>query len=184
MHLAIGASTAASTTGPPSEPAEDGAPLASKLDPTVAEAISHGIADLTEMAPCHHFAEQALNILRYLANKWKIDVDIKDEPKAVSGDDLRRRAPASTRPVTNSLNFFAPNFSEQDFICTLGGSGGGAGNGAMGAAANNAPPAAAKDPTPHVRAGLENPLFWPFPMQGRPMIPSGPLLAEAGFDLL
>jgi hypothetical protein len=29
---------------------------------------------------------------------------------------------------------------------------------------------------------MENPLFWPFPMQGRPMLPSGQALKEAGFE--
>lgn len=195
MHLAIGASASASA-------APDGVakPESAKLDPHVAEAINLGIADLTEMAPCHHFAEQALNILRYLAKKWKIEVDIKDEPKDVSGVDELRNSPPGTRPVSSSLNFFAPNVSEQDFVCTFGN------NAASAAAAAAAGPggdrvtdmhqsmtaaatggiaaATTKDPMPHMKGGSENPLFWPFPMQGRPMIPSGPLLAEAGFELL
>lgn len=35
----------------------------------VTKAIRQGIAGLTEMAPYHHFAQQALNIIRYLAKK-------------------------------------------------------------------------------------------------------------------
>jgi len=31
---------------------------------------------------------------------------------------------------------------------------------------------------------LENPLFWPFPMQGRPMLPVGKELEEAGFEMI
>lgn len=42
--------------------------VADTLDPAVAEAIQQGISDLTDMAPCHQFAEQALNILRYLGH--------------------------------------------------------------------------------------------------------------------
>jgi hypothetical protein len=31
---------------------------------------------------------------------------------------------------------------------------------------------------------VENPIFWPFPMQGCPMLPTGDKLREAGFELL
>lgn len=40
------------------------------------EAIRQDISDLTEMAPSYHFAKQALNMLRYLAKKWHVKVDI------------------------------------------------------------------------------------------------------------
>ena len=57
---------------------------ADKLDPRIKESPMQGILDLAEMAPCHQFAEQALNILRYLARKWNLDVDVdqgKPPPK-------------------------------------------------------------------------------------------------------
>ncbi|RYP63216.1 hypothetical protein DL769_007023 [Monosporascus sp. CRB-8-3] len=192
----------------------------SKLNPRVAEALNQGIADLAEMAPCHHFAKQALSILRYLARKWNVVVDIpRSSPASTDDDD------DTVRTATSSLNFFVPNVDESDFICDwgleqsgrpadaghhqpseqqhqqqnqqmsqeenvdsrMGGmealediGGGQSGPMApqpMGRGAGGGPVAR------NVR-GFENPLFWPFPMQGRPMLPVGPLLAEAGFEPL
>ncbi|KAK7720284.1 hypothetical protein SLS63_009956 [Diaporthe eres] len=151
----------------------------------LAKSINQGIADLTEMAPCHHFAEQALNILRYLAKKWDIKVDM-DVPRSLKREkekvhqatrtsELTRMRDHNygTRPTTNSLNFFAPNMTENDFVTTWG---------------NSMALPVAPEPTspPVVRSGdsMENPLFWPFPMQGRPIMPTGDALAEAGFELL
>ncbi|KXX72886.1 Nitrogen assimilation transcription factor nit-4 [Madurella mycetomatis] len=182
MHLAIGATSSVqpqSTTG--TDSAQHGqsaqaSPRAPKLEPHAAEALSRGIEDLTEMAPCHHFAEQALNILRYLAKKWNVDIEIKPTP----GDERPRSElpdiQQSTRPVTTSLNFFSPNFLESDFNCTWGeGSGPGLSDGDMRSI--NRPQG-----VPQIADALENPLFWPFPMQGRPMLPSGKELEEAGFE--
>ncbi|KAI8631629.1 hypothetical protein F5Y19DRAFT_400275 [Xylariaceae sp. FL1651] len=195
---------ASSTTGDDTEPASS--PLDStttKLSPKVAEAIKQGIADLAEMAPCHHFAEQALNILRYLAKKWKIEVDVPDQGSQEEADKLGR-------PSTSSLNFFAPNVSAEDFICSRGAQGEGERKRQRARAASMSPSdngmermegvIAAdlgnddKDANPssvgrgtgggakaHASKSLDNPLFWPFPMQGRPMLPDGPHLEEAGF---
>lgn len=193
MHLAIAASTSSS------QQSQDGGLLApgplqqpghTKLGEKVTASINQGIADLTEMAPCHHFAEQALNILRYLAKKWKIEVDVdvdrklkkekEDEGKIPEGGDggnqreQRRRMDDydyGTRPVTTSLNFFAPNIREQDYISTFG-------------SAMPSPIASSSPPVARTGESMENPLFWPFPMQGRPMLPSGQMLKEAGFELL
>jgi hypothetical protein len=163
MHLAIGA---VSTNATPSASASEVMEKAAKLDPRVSESLTQGIADLAEMAPCHHFAEQALNILRYLAKKWNIDVDIKNEevPPSEDFDNI-------VKPYTNSLNFFAPNVHEQDFICDWG---------IVGV------PAAPDDRTVAKKTGdnMDNPLFWPFPMQGRPILPSGKALEQAGFSML
>ncbi|KAJ0161610.1 Nitrogen assimilation transcription factor nit-4 [Colletotrichum tanaceti] len=177
MHLAIGAAcapqqkgfeaTAQANVDPPAQP---------PYPPRVVEAIKQGIRDLEEMAPCHHFAEQALNILRYLAKKWNIDVDM--------GETVRSNAEYAhlVRPYTSSLNFFAPNVIEDDFICAWGGS-----------------TDETEMPNPEMAMGakrtetempsvsraakvLENPLFWPFPMQGRPMLPTGRELEKAGFE--
>lgn len=176
-----GVSQQQAPTGDPS--AGGGSPEA---DPDVTKSINQGIADLTEMAPCHHFAEQALNILRYLARKWNIEVDMdvprtlkreKEEMEQVGREASRwsKRTKTKdpnygTRPATNSLNFFAPDMSENDFISTWG---------------NPASEAAPASPAV-VKSGdsMENPLFWPFPMQGRPILPTGEALAEAGFELI
>ncbi|KAL5906793.1 hypothetical protein ACKVV1_011197 [Pyricularia oryzae] len=162
---------------PPSRPGVDVA----RMNPKVTAAIKQGIADLTEMAPCHHFAEQALNILRHLAKKWNIDdIEVygKDERAAPTPE-----AENSVLPVTSSLNFFTPNMSEQDFICDWDNDNGAAGSVSYTTTAhgvdNGLNVAAAAS------AGrMANPLFWPFPMQGRPMLPSGKLLREAGFEVL
>lgn len=276
-----------------------------RLPPRAAEALSQGIADLAEMAPCHHFAEQALSILRYLAKKWNVDVQIPKRNRrggnrsttinaADYNDNDDDDDDRVVRPGTSSLNFFVPNVVDTDFMCKWkpsptvenssnegisndksrsnpknnrsrnndhgsnrlgngnnnlsgrparmsngsdGSSGGGGGDvGGDGAgdesidsrmggmdtieelepgveeAAEEADgdrhnseqltPTSSKHRTrtrgPHGRETaergpfgersnsetLENPLFWPFPMQGRPMLPEGLLLKEAGFEPL
>jgi hypothetical protein len=179
MHLAIAAADFTSK-GPESDNAGQGGrspQIPAKLDPHATEALARGIADLTEMAPCHHFAEQALNILRFLAKKWNIDVDVKktagDGPQEVALPDPNQ----ATRPVTTSLNFFAPNFVEADFTSSWGNSR--ASGTGTGAKKGGSPGGAAQ-----MAEELENPLFWPFPMQGRPMLPSGDDLREAGFEFI
>ncbi|CAJ2503423.1 Uu.00g108170.m01.CDS01 [Anthostomella pinea] len=134
-----------------------------KHSPKVAQALKQGISDLTEMAPCHHFADQALNIMRYLAKKWEIEVDIPQDDANMQGEAVDDQV----RPATNSLNFFAPNVGEQDFRC--------------GWSTKRA------DGPHNLKQQLgdrDNPLFWPFPMQGRPMLPEGQDLEEAGFSPL
>ncbi|KAK2073408.1 hypothetical protein P8C59_007695 [Phyllachora maydis] len=160
------------------------------VDPAVAEAVACGIADLAEMAPCHHFAEQALHILRYLARKWRIDVAIttagdEDNDDDDDGDDddegeggreeagerrrQQQRRRRTARPATDSLNFFAPHVEKADLVCAWGAGGGDQAKGGLPSGAD---------------ALEENPLFWPFPMQGRPLLPTGPGLKEAGFAVL
>jgi len=179
MHLAIGANSSGpfppglkTETGSPG-PAEQ-PPPASKMDPRVAESINRGIADLTEMAPCHHFAEQALNILRYLAKKWNIDVEIAAKAQASNEEPER-----SIRPLTSSLNFFSPNVMEGDFNCSWGDMAS-----AAGAVTGPTPSTTGTVAVKKTANKMDNPLFWPFPMQGRPMLPSGDLLGDAGFALL
>jgi hypothetical protein len=192
VHLAIAATymenpKANETSDPPPNSSESSR-KPPKLPPHATETLSCGIAFLTEMTPCHHFAQQALNILRYLAKKWNIEVDI--ETTAGEMPPLQEGVPPhlnqDTRPVTSSLNFFAPNFLESDFNCTWGGGDGdiapGVGGGGGGGEDTKAGPKPT-DPT-QVVDPMENPLFWPFPMQGRPMLPTGKELGEAGFELV
>lgn len=201
MHLAIAASGIPSESEDQSEatggastqqrpagyPPSWGSPP--QTNQHVTQSINQGIADLTEMAPCHHFAEQALNILRYLARKWNIEVnmdvprELKREKEEVqqTGHETTRASELTrmndhdygTRPATNSLNFFAPNMNENDFVTNWGNSV------SIPVAQAPASPAVAKSGD-----SMENPLFWPFPMQGRPILPTGEALAEAGFELI
>lgn len=163
MHLAVGATTVKSDDE--DDDMERDMERAAKIDPHVVESITQGIADLTEMAPCHHFAEQALNILRYLAQKWDIEVGI-------SGDKLTAEEyDRLVKPHTGSLNFFAPSVREGDIMCQWG-------TGQFLAGGD--------DVTNVKKTGdsMENPLFWPFPMQGRPILPSGKELEQAGFAVI
>ncbi|KHN94392.1 uncharacterized protein MAM_07708 [Metarhizium album ARSEF 1941] len=163
MHLAIGASGALDVN--PGKVTPEDIKKAVKVDSRVSEALKKGIADLTEMAPCHHFAEQALNILRYLAKKWNIEVDFDNNN--LTPEDYDRLV----RPYTSSLNFFAPNVGVEDFICDWG-----SGNRLVANEQGRLVEKAAES--------LENPLFWPFPMQGRPMLPTGKELEQVGFAML
>ena len=166
MHLAIGgAKVSAYTEKSPKESIQ----TAIKLDPHISQAINQGIADLAEMAPCHHFAEQALNILRYLAKKWNIDVDVdKGQPPP---DDFDRLV----KPSTNSLNFFAPNVQSDDFVCDWG-----VNRSGMAMQQHDE----RQQPEIQDLDKVDNPLFWPFPMQGRPILPRSEDLEAAGFALL
>lgn len=212
MHLAIGtrASSSESEQKHPPQPggssqAKQGThgdmaqrqPPQAPIEQHAADAIRRGIADLAEMAPCHHFAEQALNILRFLARKWGIEVPSVDRVKELErGSGRGRRAgpdsafefkydEAKTRPKSNSLNFFAPNATEKDVVCAgppvvytrTKGDDDAAHGGQGKAKEEQQEPLPTGDPE-------ENPLFWPFPMQGRPMLPTGQELREAGFEVI
>ena len=180
MHLAVAAASAsysaeklsAGTSPPAAEsPAtvsshqpklpSPGHKAAVNMDYRVSRSIHQGIADLAEMASCHHFAEQALSILKHLANKWHIDVDIRI--------DKSQQCERGLRPDTSSLNFFGPEVTEDGFGCVLGGvDGASVAGGAGGQAA----------------ASTENPLLWTFAFQGRAILPSGRMLREAGFEVI
>lgn len=188
MHLTIGAQTPKPHSLSSPEPA-------SSLDIDLARAISRGVADLTEMAPCHHFAEQALNILLHLAKRWHLEIRVRESEQdtaphlqnLLSQDHAPHAGRPGVRPTTEGLNFFAPEVTVQDVTCAWGAV-------TPQPAATFSQPAA---PPPrdirrpweeHERVALQeepdNPLFWPFPMQGRPLIPSGDKLSQAGFEFL
>ena len=76
---------------------------------------------------------------------------------------------SSSRPATTSISYFSPNITEGDFNCTWGGGGGGGHIAQVGVVADV--------------EEEENPLFWTFPMQRRPILPTGKALREAGFEI-
>lgn len=140
-----------------------GAPF-SKSDPRVFKVNQQGIADLTGMAPCHDFAQQALKILRYLSKKWNVDVGMRcSKDKEAAGD-----MDCLIGLYTSSLNFFALNVQMDDVICAWGTGGGTVIPRTEGANETEGKP-------------KENPLFWPFPCHERPTLPSGKELEKAGF---
>lgn len=158
MQLAVGATRIEGGDGAPNQEQMKKAVTA---DPQVSKALCQGIADLTEMVPCHHFAEQALNILRYLAKKWNVDV------KAGSELDITMDEPgASDRPYSSDLNFFAPNVW-------------GAGSSSMD---NGLVPEMSK--IQRAADSIENTMLWPFPIQGRSPLPTGDALELAGFAMI
>lgn len=187
-------------------PIRGGLDRGGRIDQKAAQALKQGIADLEEMAPCHHFAEQALHILRYLAKKWKVEIEIPEKSDAAPGQSAKLM-----RPATSGLNFFSLDIGESDFVCDwpAGASGGGGSGvvpsieaqmdevqklkGGMGPPMQPSPGgglgipmrgATSSGPMAHTATSIENPLFWPFPMQGRPMLPEGKHLEEAGFAQL
>jgi hypothetical protein len=113
------------------------------------EKLKQGISDLKEMTICHGFAIRGLDILKYLAVHWGIDVSLDEE--GVSERDTKDLC----QPSSTSFNQFCPNVASVDIVNGIG-------------------PASQHD----------NPLFWPFPLQGRPLLDVGMKLESAGFKLL
>lgn len=170
-QLAIGATFISTQKGlEGSSKASEQGPLRS-IDLHVAQAIKQGVEDLKDMAPCHHFAEQAINVLQYMALKWNIDVDMSN---GLTSPEYARMV----RPYTTSLNFFAPSIREEDFIYPWGSSGASSTMTTSG----TGPASGAIWQVAQAAGVMENPLFWPFSMQGQPMLSSGWELEDAGFE--
>lgn len=87
---------------------------ATKLDADVAESIRRDIADLIGMTSSHQFAEQALHMLRHLAMRWNIEMNIS-QAKDVTSQEAERMA----HPEGSSLNSFSPDMVEDDFFWPL-----------------------------------------------------------------
>jgi hypothetical protein len=125
------------------------------------EQLKQDIADLQEMTACHGFARRALDIIRYLIKHWDVNIqlddDDEDDDESVEegGSKVKRDREASCRPKSTSLNQFCPNIESVDVVNGIGKVGEG-----------------------------DNPLFWPFPLQGRPLLDVGALLESGGFKLL
>jgi hypothetical protein len=118
------------------------------------ERIHQGIRDLKVMTSCHGFAHRARNILTFLAAHWDIDITINQDNE--DGKIEAKVDPKTlARPRSASMNRFAPNMQSED----LG--------------------------TGIKPATLEgSPLFWPFPMQGRPLLGTGEMMEDAGFRIM
>jgi hypothetical protein len=127
------------------------------------ELLKQGIADLKEMTGCHGFAIRALDILRYLIRHWGVNAaidsldDLEEEREEGMGDREREGERGLCRPKSTSLNQFCPNVESVDVVNGIGSVGQG-----------------------------DNPLFWPFPLQGRPLLDVGlgGELESGGFRVL
>jgi hypothetical protein len=139
--------------------------MTARTDPQVADVVKQGIASLTEMTPCHHIAEQAPYILRYLAKKWNINVDI-DIGAAPNPEEYERLI----RPFGGGLNLFATAIVTEDFIFSLD-----PGKGVEEMRSRQVGKAA---------ESMEDLLFLPFTVQRRPMLSKGKELEEAGFVVM
>ncbi|KAH8790390.1 fungal-specific transcription factor domain-containing protein [Hyaloscypha sp. PMI_1271] len=126
------------------------------------EQLKKGIADLKEMTGCHGFAIRALDILRYLILHWDVDIEFEDDDEGVAegareggeGGGEGKWRQEMCRPKSTSLNQFCPNVESVDVVNGIG----------------------------RVVLG-DNPLFWPFPLQGRPLL-DGRALEIGGFRLV
>lgn len=126
------------------------------------EQLEKGIADLKEMTCCHGFAIRALDILRYLILHWDVDIEFEDDDEGVAegareggeGGGEGKWKQEMCRPESTSLNQFCPNVESVDVVNGIG----------------------------RVVLG-DNPLFWPFPLQGRPLL-DGRALEIGGFRLV
>src|SRR5436853_2977055 len=110
------------------------------------------------MAPCHRFAGRAVGILRYLAREWNIDVDMAAKSDGGNVDD----PDFTMRPLTTSFNSLAANVMEEDLKCNWG---------ELASALTGTPAPTAKTVLGEA-ASIENPLFCPFLVQGRPILPN------------
>ncbi|EXL66302.1 hypothetical protein FOPG_17518 [Fusarium oxysporum f. sp. conglutinans race 2 54008] len=155
MHLTIMAVTA------PREELD----TTERTDSHVSKASNQGITRLAEMTPCHYITEQAPRILCYLAKKWNVDVDVNTG--AILNHEEYERV---IRSCTSSLNsFLLPMITEGSiFLWDTGKE--------VEGRTSSQPKKTA--------ASMEDPLFWPFLMQRRPMLSGGRELEEAGFAML
>ncbi|KAF5721924.1 nitrogen assimilation transcription factor nirA [Fusarium mundagurra] len=82
-----------------------------RAGPHLSEAVKQGIARLSEMTSCHHIAEQGLHLLRYLAKKWDIVVNI-ETGAALDPEEEERLV----RSLGGIVNFFSPTVVVQDSV--------------------------------------------------------------------
>ncbi|KAL5585841.1 hypothetical protein FOVSG1_013533 [Fusarium oxysporum f. sp. vasinfectum] len=136
-----------------------------RADPHLSEAVKQGIARLSEMTSCHDIAEQGLHLLRYLAKKWDIVVNIETgaalDPEEEEG---------LVRSLGGIVNFFSPTVVVQDSVSDS-------------AADNDVSEATSCEPGKAVE-NLEDPLVLPSLMQRRLIFSKNKALEEAGFAVL
>jgi hypothetical protein len=121
------------------------------------ECFQEGVANLREMRSCHGFAARALDILRFFVGHWSIEHEFDYIEDDNDEEESGGDHILRCKPSSTSLNEFCPNIASTDLVNGIG----------------------------SVQSDDENPLFWPFPLQGRPMLGVSPreLLGKAGFKV-
>lgn len=82
-----------------------------KVDQGIADDVKLGLDSLEELAPCHHFAEQAANVLRCLAVKWNVHTSIGPLP-VINPDTYDRLV----EPYFGRQSLFADDRLAQSFV--------------------------------------------------------------------
>jgi hypothetical protein len=116
-----------------------------------AESLHQGMRDLNIMIECHGFAVRARRMLAFLRKQWDIDISLDELPD--DHDEDEEEASTSARPKTDSTNHWSLNVKPEDIVPSI------------------AP----------VQSPGENPLFWLFPFQGRPILENRDMLEISGF---
>ena len=116
------------------------------------EHAEQGISDLKDMATCHGFAQRARDILTFLTDDWSVPVAIAEADTDDDKTGTKVDPKTLGRPRSISSNLFSPNVDMKDILNGL---------------------------SPEKIDG--SPLFWPFPLQGRPLLGE---IEEAGFTFL
>jgi hypothetical protein len=117
------------------------------------ERFHQGMSDLRIMIDCHGFAVRARQILFFLRTIWNVDIVLEHSPGDI--DNEEEEIFLACRPKTISTNHWSLNVQSEDII------------------PNIAP----------VQGVQENPLFWLFPFQGRPLLETGDMLEKSGFKV-
>ena len=118
------------------------------------------------MAPCHRFAEQALNILRFLAVKWNIDIDTDDGWSLLPDHDRLVRSSVS------SYNMFALNKQAIDIFFDW----------EVNWGHRQMKPFSKEQQSEEQDLDVsENLRLWPFPILRQPSVPQVENLEAAGF---
>ncbi|KAH8816772.1 fungal-specific transcription factor domain-containing protein [Xylogone sp. PMI_703] len=131
------------------------------------EPLVQSIEHLKSMANGHGVADRAIDIVRQLAAVWGIDIDIDDEGKLTDKDpdepEQKEKEKEKSQDIVNrvpsptSTHMFNPDVKALDSVSSF------------------------------IRSSEDDnsPLFWTFPLQGRPFIPTDTdQLEQAGFKVL
>ena len=131
------------------------------IDAGIAHDLQLGMDGLAEITPCHHFAKQAVDILRSLAKKWNIYRDI-DSQTVVDQDAYEK----FVEPYSKKMSLFGVGRLAQRLV---------AGGEKLDSSEENSRPV---EDAPDM---LEKLMLWPVPLQESLLSLCETSLAERGF---